>query len=102
MITKPETHAAELVRLQKEWTAAAAIYRAAVAAVAAAVAIALPILGLAADTFQGRWRLSGDDWPSQFAWMDDMRADGEFRVLWVGDPTILPTDSKKERAMAGM
>jgi GT2 family glycosyltransferase len=63
-------------------------------AVAAAVAIALPILGLAADTFQGRWRLSGDDWPSQFAWMDDTQADGEFRVLWVGDPTILPTDSK--------
>ena len=63
-------------------------------AVAAAIAIALPILGFAADTLQGRWRLAGDDWPDQLAWMDDMRADGEFRVLWLGDPTILPTDAK--------
>ena len=64
------------------------------AAVAAAVGIALPVIGFAADTLDGRWGMSNDDWPTRFAWMDEERPDGDFKVLWVGDPTIMPTDAK--------
>ena len=64
------------------------------AAVAAAVGLALPILAFAADTISGRWGLPTDDWPSRFAWMDEERANGDFKVLWIGDPTILPTSAK--------
>lgn len=63
------------------------------AAVVAALGLALPIMGLAADALQGRWGLAGDDWAARFAWMDDEPADGGFRVLWLGDPTILPADA---------
>jgi hypothetical protein len=64
------------------------------AAVAAAIGLALPVIGFAADALQGRWGLSSDDWPTRLAWMDEERANGDFKVLWVGDPTILPTDAK--------
>jgi GT2 family glycosyltransferase len=64
------------------------------AAVAAAVGIALPVIGFAADTLDGRWGMSNDDWPTRFAWMNEERDNGDFKVLWVGDPTIMPTDAK--------
>jgi hypothetical protein len=64
------------------------------AAVAAAVGIALPVIGFALDTFDGRWGLPSDDWPSRMSWMNDEREAGDFRVLWLGDATILPTDAK--------
>jgi GT2 family glycosyltransferase len=64
------------------------------AAVAAAVGLALPILAFAADTISGRWGLPTDDWPSRFAWMNEERENGDFKVLWIGDPTILPTSAK--------
>ena len=64
------------------------------AAVAAAVGLALPILAFAADTISGRWGLPAEDWPSRFAWMDEERENGDFKVLWIGDPTILPTSAK--------
>ena len=43
------------------------------AAVAAAVGIALPVLGFAADTLDGRWGMPNDDWPTRFAWMNEER-----------------------------
>ncbi len=64
------------------------------AAVAAAIGIALPVIGFAADTLDGRFGLPEDDWPSRFAWMDEERENGDFKVLWVGDPAIMPTDAK--------
>ena len=64
------------------------------AAVAAAIGIALPVIGFAADTLDGRWGMSNDDWPTRFAWMNEERDNGDFKVLWVGDPTIMPTDAK--------
>jgi hypothetical protein len=64
------------------------------AAVAAAIGLALPILAFVAATFSGRWGLPSDDWPSRFAWMDEERENGDFKVLWLGDPTILPTGTK--------
>ena len=64
------------------------------AAVAAAVGLALPVIGFTVDTFDGRWGMSNDDWPSRLSWMEEERDNGDFRVLWLGDPTILPTDVK--------
>lgn len=65
-----------------------------VVAVAAALGLALPVLGMAADTFDGRWRLPSDDWATEYDWMADEPTAGGFRVLWIGDPTILPGDAK--------
>jgi hypothetical protein len=54
----------------------------------------LAVIGLAADTFSGRFGLHGEDWPTTFSWMSDNAPAGGFRVLWVGDPNILPADAK--------
>jgi hypothetical protein len=65
-----------------------------VAAVAATVGLALPVLALAADTASGRWHLPADDWPTDVSWMGDFPTPGGFRVLWVGAPSLLPVDAK--------
>ena len=64
------------------------------AVLAAAVGLTLPVLGFVADSIEGDWGLPSDDWASRLVWMDEERGDGDFRVLWIGDPTILPTDAK--------
>jgi len=50
--------------------------------------------GLLADTPSGRWGLGSGDWPSTLSWMSEQPPSGGFRVLWLGDPTILPADPK--------
>jgi GT2 family glycosyltransferase len=62
--------------------------------IVAGLGLVLAVVGLAADTFSGRFGLHGDDWPTTFAWMTDNPPAGGFRVLWVGDPNILPADAK--------
>ena len=37
---------------------------------------------------------ASDDWAATYSWMSDNPPPGGFRVLWVGDPTILPADAK--------
>jgi hypothetical protein len=64
------------------------------AAFAAAVGLMLPVIGFALDSIDGDWGLPNDDWASRFEWMQEERDNGDFRVLWVGDPTILPVDAK--------
>jgi hypothetical protein len=59
-----------------------------VAAGAAAVAT-VPVL---AGTIDGRWRIPERDVPQLLSWMPEQVADGEFRVLWAGDPEALPLD----------
>jgi hypothetical protein len=59
-----------------------------------AAGLVLAMLGFAADTPSGRFALGADDWASTYAWMNDTPAAGGFRVLWVGDPNILPADGK--------
>jgi hypothetical protein len=56
-------------------------------AAAAAVVAVLPVLGSAAD---GRWHAPSEGFESVLSWMPDKRVDGDFRVLWVGDPEVLP------------
>jgi GT2 family glycosyltransferase len=65
-----------------------------VAVVVAAAGLLLPFAGLAIDAVSGRWGLRNGDWPTAFSWMDDDSPPGGFRVLWVGDPTILPAGVK--------
>lgn len=59
-----------------------------VAAGAAAVAT-LPVL---AGTVDGQWRIPERDNAQLLSWMPEKAADGEFRVLWAGDPEVLPLD----------
>jgi GT2 family glycosyltransferase len=59
-----------------------------------AVGLALPFFGLAVDAFSGRWGTHSDDWPASFSWMNDDHPKGGFRVMWLGDPTVLPVGPK--------
>jgi hypothetical protein len=65
-----------------------------VCAVAAVVGLTLPLLALATDTVSGRWQLPSTDWPTAVAWMHNQPTPGGFRVLWLGDPAVLPVDAK--------
>jgi hypothetical protein len=60
----------------------------------ATVGLGLAMIGLAADSVSGRFGLDAEDWPSTYAWMRSAPPEGAFRVLWVGDPAILPVDAK--------
>jgi hypothetical protein len=62
------------------------------AAVVAAAGLALGVIGFAADAGDGRWGAPEGDWPDELAFLRSERADGGFRVLWVGDPEVLPLD----------
>ncbi len=62
------------------------------AAILGAVAILLPLLGFTADAFDGRWHAPRQGWVDNLAFTDVLAARGEFRILWLGDPTVLPLD----------
>ena len=55
----------------------------------ALVAAVLPVLGAAAN---GGWNLTSQDVAGSLSWMRGQAAQGAFRVLWVGDPAVLPVD----------
>jgi GT2 family glycosyltransferase len=63
-----------------------------VAVGAAAAGLAVGVIGFAADAGDGRWGAPERDWPDELAFLRSERADGGFRVLWVGDPAVLPLD----------
>jgi GT2 family glycosyltransferase len=62
------------------------------AAILGGVALLLPVLGFTADTFNGRWRAPEDDWTQTLAFTQSLASRGQFRMLWVGNPTVLPLD----------
>ncbi|MEO7556047.1 MAG: glycosyltransferase family 2 protein, partial [Acidimicrobiales bacterium] len=60
------------------------------ASVVAALSVAIglfPMIGAATD---GRWGMPDKDVASVLGFMQDEQADGAFRVLWLGDPDVLP------------
>ena len=61
---------------------------------AAIVGLTFGGLGLLADTPSGRWGLGSSDWPTTLSWTAEQPPPGGFRVLWLGDPSILPADPK--------
>jgi hypothetical protein len=62
--------------------------------IVAAAGLACSMLGLAADTISGRFGVPTSDWASTYSWMGDVKTPGDFRVLFLGDPTVLPADPK--------
>ena len=62
------------------------------AAILGGVAILLPLLGFAADAFDGRWHTPREGWVDNLAFTDALEARGEFRILWLGDASVLPMD----------
>lgn len=61
-------------------------------AVLAAAGFVVGVLGFVADAGGGRWRAPDRDWPETLAFLETERDSGGFRVLWVGDPGVLPLD----------
>ncbi|MGQ0805458.1 MAG: glycosyltransferase [Actinomycetota bacterium] len=58
----------------------------------AGLGLALSVVGFAADAADGRWHAPGRDWNQTLGFLRAEQVDGGFRVLWVGDPTVLPLD----------
>ena len=62
------------------------------AAILGGIALLLPVLGFTADTFDGRWRAPEQDWTRTLAFTESVAGREQFRMLWVGDPEVLPLD----------
>ncbi|HUI04540.1 MAG TPA: hypothetical protein VLZ77_13435 [Acidimicrobiales bacterium] len=60
------------------------------AAVAAAAAAAVGMLPVLAGSLGGRWDLVPTGYGEATSWMATRPAQGGFRVLWLGDPRVLP------------
>lgn len=58
--------------------------------VLAVLAGTVPVLGAALD---GRWSLPKGDFERAMRFVDDDESEGGFRVLWIGDPAVLPLGS---------
>ena len=66
-------------------------------AIGACGGVVLLGLGLAADTIDGRWDAPDRTWAETLAFARDRQFEGEFRVLWLGDPGSLPLDPVEVR-----
>ncbi len=60
--------------------------------VLAVIGIVFGGFGFIGDSFGGRWGAPEDDWLEALAFTRDQLDQGEFRVLWVGDPEVMPFD----------
>ena len=58
---------------------------------AALLGVTFATLGFLADTFDGAWR-APDGWSSALAFTQIDRHAGDFRILWLGDASVLPLD----------
>ena len=63
-----------------------------VAAVGGAIALVFPVLAFGVDALDGRWHMPPNDWNQNLSWMRSEGESGQFRVLWLGDPAVLPVD----------
>lgn len=61
-----------------------------VASVVAAAAGVVAVLPALAAAVPGDWGAPRFDIATLFSWMPERRVEGDFRVLWVGDPRALP------------
>jgi hypothetical protein len=62
------------------------------AAILGVVAVLLPFLGFAVDVLDGRWDAPTRAYTSELAFTSSLTARGQFRMLWIGDPQVLPLD----------
>jgi hypothetical protein len=63
-----------------------------VGAIVAVLGLLAPVPGALGDALGGSWRLPGGDWNAQLSWMSLQHSSAAFRVLWIGDPSVLPLD----------
>jgi GT2 family glycosyltransferase len=63
-----------------------------VAAIGGAIALAFPAFAFGIDALDGRWHMPSTDWNANLSWMQAEESSGQFRVLWLGDPDVLPVD----------
>jgi hypothetical protein len=56
------------------------------------VAILLPALAFAADAADGRWHAPASDWTNTLSFTESLTNQGQFRMLWLGNPAVLPLD----------
>ena len=71
-----------------------------VAVVVATASLVIPALAFAADTVGGRWGSPSRTWADELSWMSGRASAGDFRVLWLGDASILPLDPARSGAVA--
>ena len=71
------------------------------AAVLAAAGLTLAAAGYLADSVGGRWHAPRRGWDESLSFTADRLFAGRFRVLWVGDPAVLPTDPFEVRPGIG-
>jgi GT2 family glycosyltransferase len=62
------------------------------AALLGGVALLLPIASFTADVADGRWHAPTSGWVDTLSFTDQLASKGQFRTLWVGDPSVLPLD----------
>lgn len=62
------------------------------AAVGAGVALVLPGLALLGATVDGRWNMPSRGWSDTLGFVNSDVDGASFRMMWVGDPEILPID----------
>ncbi len=63
-----------------------------VAAIGGAIALAFPAFAFGVDALDGRWHMPSTDWNANLSWMQAEESTGQFRVLWLGNPDVLPVD----------
>jgi len=63
-----------------------------VAALVGGAGVAIAAIGFATDAVDGRWHAADEGWGQTVSFAAEQRFEGSFRILWVGDPAILPTD----------
>ena len=63
-----------------------------VASLVAAASVAVALVPVLVGTLDGRWHLPRDDHAASLTFLSraDVRRQGAFRVLWLGDPQVLP------------
>lgn len=71
-----------------------------VVAAAAVLGVLVPGVPFLAATIDGDWALPDEDWRSALRSLEaEAETDGRFRVLWLGDPQVLPLDPRVEGAI---
>jgi GT2 family glycosyltransferase len=62
------------------------------AALLGGLALLLPIASFTVDVADGRWHAPRSGWVDTLSFTDALSAKGQFRILWLGDPSVLPLD----------
>jgi hypothetical protein len=72
-----------------------------VVAGAAVVAGIVGLVPLAIGVVNGRWRAPVEGFDTLLSFLEDEQAEGPFRVLWLGDPAVLPVAGRELRPGVG-